>query len=369
MSDDDDFITLEPLSAELEELIQEDALLEPLKPSELPDLPFLPILMKVADSSRFPFIVLDDNLMVLWVNKSFTDTFQPTMFGNILSLPSIFTPHLTPEHIRAIRKSIADPESRHSWKGRIEWHHREHLSIIGNLLITPMPGDSQILGPPIYIGIIDDITEEHNKLLQGTFLSLLEASKLKDNDTGNHIKRVNEYSHILSVQLYRNPDYPEVDRDFIENISFLAAMHDVGKIGTPDDILNKEGPLDEREWTIMMEHTKNGAFILSTYPDPMAKQIALFHHEKWNGSGYPYQISDRMIPLPARIVAIADVYDALRMKRSYKDPFSHEKASEIIVNNKGTHFDPSLIDIFENVAGDFAEIFEQMADEEFSEAG
>jgi putative two-component system response regulator len=366
---EDDPAGFDPEIEELEELPAEEELVESIDKPEIPDLPFIPLLKQVADSSRFPLFICDDNLVILWVNRAFTDTFQPTMQSDILSLPAIFSPHLNAEHIRIIRKSLKDPKLRFSWKGRIEWHHRDHLSIIGNLLLTSMQTDIGNREPSTFVGIIDDITEENNRLLQGTFLSLLEASKLKDNDTGNHIKRVNEYSHILSVQLFRNPNYPEVDRDFIENISFLAAMHDVGKIGTPDDILNKEGPLDEREWTIMMEHTKNGAFILSTYPHPIAKQIALFHHEKWNGSGYPYQLSETMIPLPARIVAIADVYDALRMKRSYKAPFSHDKASEILRNNGGTHFDPSLIEIFSRVETDFAAVFEQMADEEIRNAG
>ena len=142
-------------------------------------------------------------------------------------------------------------------------------------------------------------------------------------------------------------------------------MHDVGKIGTPDDILNKEGPLDEREWLIMKEHTKNGAFILSTYPNPMAKQIALFHHEKWDGTGYPYQLSETMIPLPARIVSIADVYDALRMERSYKKSFSHQEASEIIIKNRGIHFDPALVDLFIENKDSFNSIFDSLVDDPY----
>ena len=136
-----------------------------------------------------------------------------------------------------------------------------------------------------------------------------------------------------------------MDKDFIEDIGFLAAMHDVGKIGTPDDILNKEGPLNEFEWGIMKEHTKNGAFILSSYPNPMAKEIALSHHEWWNGSGYPYNLEGTMIPLSARIVTLADVYDALRMKRSYKPAYSHEIAIQKIQQEREVHFDPEIVDV------------------------
>ena len=197
----------------------------------------------------------------------------------------------------------------------------------------------------------------------GLFSSLLEASKLKDNDTGKHIERVNYYTERMAKEMYRTGRWPEVDIDFVDNIGFLAAMHDVGKIGTPDDILNKKGPLDEFEWNIMKEHTINGAFILSSYPNPMAKQIAQSHHEWWNGTGYPYNLVGDMIPLPARIVALADVYDALRMKRSYKKPFDHGRAALLIQADSDTHFDPNLVSIFSELESDFDKIYKAHKDD------
>jgi putative two-component system response regulator len=136
----------------------------------------------------------------------------------------------------------------------------------------------------------------------------------------------------------------------------------VGKIGTPDDILNKEGPLSDWEWTVMREHTKNGAFILSSYPNPMAKEIALSHHERWDGSGYPYQLSGEQIPLAARITTIADVYDALRMERSYKPALSHDVTVQKMLEGKETHFDPFLTDVFAAIAKDFNKIYEKNQD-------
>ena len=183
------------------------------------------------------------------------------------------------------------------------------------------------------------------------FSSLLEASKLKDNDTGMHIERVNLYTSLLAKAMFNDPRWPELDKDFIADIGFLAAMHDVGKIGTPDNILNKEGPLSEFEWGIMKEHTINGAFILSSYPNPMAREIALSHHEWWNGSGYPYNMEGKMIPLSARIVTLADVYDALRMKRSYKPAYSHETAIQKITQEREVHFDPDIVDVLLARAG------------------
>ena len=170
------------------------------------------------------------------------------------------------------------------------------------------------------------------------------------------------YSRALAKWLFEHSSYQEVDAQFIEDITFLAPMHDVGKIGTPDDILHKGGPLEDWEWKIMKEHTINGGFILSSYPIPMAREIALFHHEWWNGTGYPYGLQGETIPLAARIIAIADVYDALRMKRSYKEAFSHKKACDIIKKDTESHFDPALVEVFFQLSGKIDETFNALAD-------
>jgi HD-GYP domain-containing protein (c-di-GMP phosphodiesterase class II) len=217
--------------------------------------------------------------------------------------------------------------------------------------------------PLNFTGVLDIVTDEYREMLKNMFSSLLEASKLKDNDTGYHIERVNRYSKFMAEELYDKFEYPEIDEDYIEDIGFLAAMHDVGKIGTPDDILNKAGPLEKWERDVMNEHTKNGAYILSTYPNPMAKQIALSHHEKWDGTGYPFGMSNQMIPLCARIVAIADVYDALRMKRSYKESFNHEKTKDIILKLSSTQFDPDIVEFFNKNNAAFDKIFSSLIDD------
>ena len=195
-----------------------------------------------------------------------------------------------------------------------------------------------------------------------TFKSILEAAKLKDNDTGLHDERVSYYCKKMAEYLYAIQRYPQIDPDFIENIGFLAAMHDVGKIGTPDYILQKPGKLTEQEWEIMREHTINGTFILSSYPVPMAKEIALSHHEWWNGGGYPFKLEGMMIPLSARIVTIADVYDALRMKRTYKNEYTHEEAMRRIVAGSGTQFDPALVEVFVRMNTDFDDIWNLLKD-------
>ncbi|MDR2476875.1 MAG: HD domain-containing protein [Treponema sp.] len=313
-------------------------------------------------TSMFPILVLNKRMKILYANPAcehlFTGFFS--LSGNYFI--DIFGKAFGLEGIKSIRETIVTGEHGFSWKGTAQIKSRSTVSVQTRVYI--FPAEMDIKAPAAFVVLFDDVTEENRHLLRSVFLSLLEASKLKDNDTGKHISRVNFYSKRFAEELFRSgvPACKNIDADFIDNIGFLASMHDVGKIGTPDDILNKEGPLSDWEWTIMREHTKNGAFILSTYPNPMAKEIALAHHEKWNGAGYPFQLEGEMIPLSARIVAIADVYDALRMERSYKPALSHKITLEKIYAEKGTHFDPSLIEVFKCIADDFRDIFESNRD-------
>ncbi|MBI9099191.1 MAG: HD-GYP domain-containing protein [Spirochaetaceae bacterium] len=309
-----------------------------------------------------PTMILDNSLKVIWFNSSFNQYFDSETERKFSHLTDYFSNLKDIEKLKNIYNSLTQDNSGYTWQGRVTSKNRRRRSDVANLMITPL--DLNDDGTPHnFTGILDIITDEYREMLRNMFSSLLEASKLKDNDTGNHIERVNRYSKFIAEDLIDKIEYPEIDEDFIEDIGFLAAMHDVGKIGTPDDILNKSGSLEIWERDVMNEHTKNGAYILSTYPNPMAKQIALSHHEKWDGSGYPFGMANQMIPLCARIVALADVYDALRMKRSYKESFSHEKTKEIIVNLSGTHFDPDLIKCFQRNDEHFDKIFSDLTDE------
>jgi len=319
-------------------------------------------------TSIFPVLIINRQLRIVYANEACEE-----MFVGFTSLPGkyffdLFGKAFSLEDVRKIRETILNGGNGFSWKGTAHLKTRDIISVQIRVYLFPLEMD--LKSPSDFVVMFDDFTEENKKLLRSVFLSLLEASKLKDNDTGKHIVRVNEYSKRLSEELYKigsskneNADkFKRIDADFIDNIGFLAAMHDVGKIGTPDDILNKEGPLSDWEWAVMREHTKNGAFILSTYPNPMAKEIALSHHEKWNGTGYPFRLEGDMIPLAARIVMIADVYDALRMARSYKPALSHEVSVTKIIEQSGTHFDPVLIEVFKKIKDDFKKIYDEFAD-------
>jgi len=187
---------------------------------------------------------------------------------------------------------------------------------------------------------------------------LTAAAELRDEDTGQHISRIGRYAKRLSVQLGL-PD------DFVENISVSSAMHDVGKIGIPDSILLKPGPLTPDEFGTIKQHTIIGEKILRGSSHTMLQMgatIAATHHERWDGSGYPYGLSGNDIPMAGRIVMLTDQYDALRSSRVYKPAFDHAKTCDIILRGDGRtmpgHFDPRILAAFNDIQDDFADIFE-----------
>ena len=187
---------------------------------------------------------------------------------------------------------------------------------------------------------------------------LTAAAELRDEDTGQHITRIGRYAKRLSIQLGL-PD------DFVENISVSSAMHDVGKIGIPDSILLKPGSLTSDEFGTIKQHTIIGEKILRGSSHAMLQMgatIAATHHERWDGSGYPYGLSGIDIPMAGRIVMLTDQYDALRSSRVYKPAFDHAKTCDIILMGDGRtmpgHFDPRILAAFNDIQDDFADIFE-----------
>jgi putative two-component system response regulator len=185
------------------------------------------------------------------------------------------------------------------------------------------------------------------------------AAEYRDNETGMHILRMSRMSVVLAEQIGLSTQECEL-------LLNAAPMHDIGKIGIPDHILLKPGKLDADEWEVMKTHTTIGAQILSGSDSDlmcMAREIALTHHEKWDGSGYPYGLSGESIPLVGRIVAVADVFDALTSERPYKKPWSLDEAVDFLRRNAGGHFDPELVATFERRLDDFAAIKQTYPDE------
>lgn len=168
------------------------------------------------------------------------------------------------------------------------------------------------------------------------------AAEYNDNETGKHVRRVAEFSKLIAVTI-------GVSQKFQEKIFYSSPLHDVGKIGIADSILLKPGKLDEEEFEIMKSHTLIGKNLLINKSSEYLLQgaeIAESHHEKWDGSGYPLGLKGEQIPLSGRIVAVADVFDALTSKRPYKEPWSIEDALDYIKKNRGTHFDPKIVEAF-----------------------
>jgi putative two-component system response regulator len=184
------------------------------------------------------------------------------------------------------------------------------------------------------------------------------AAEHRDNETGLHIIRMSKYCQSIAQEM----GLSEAEVELILNAS---PMHDIGKLGIPDRVLLKPGKLDAEEWEIMKTHTSKGAEILEGHPSELlstAKAIALYHHEKWDGSGYPGGIKGAQIPLAARIVAIADVFDALTSKRPYKEAWPLERALDEIRAGSGAHFDPAIVDAFFRITPQIMAIMEKYAE-------
>lgn len=190
--------------------------------------------------------------------------------------------------------------------------------------------------------LVKDRTKELNDTRVEIIRRLGRAAEFKDNETGMHVIRMSLFSRILAEA----SGQPEDWCDLLYN---AAPMHDVGKIGIPDNILLKPGKLDPDEWGIMKKHVNYGAEIIGDHPSPlltMAKEVAISHHEKWDGSGYPNGLKGNAIPLSGRIVAVADVFDALTSHRPYKEAWSEQASIQWLKEQAGLHFDPSLVEIF-----------------------
>ncbi|WP_314410580.1 HD domain-containing phosphohydrolase [Pseudomonas kuykendallii] len=203
----------------------------------------------------------------------------------------------------------------------------------------------------------------HVETLRQTRLEIVQrlglAAEYKDNETGLHVIRMSHYSQVLA----RAAGYSEAQA---EELLHAAPMHDVGKIGIPDAILRKRGALDEDEWRVMRSHVTIGARIIGEHASGLlrtAQRIALGHHEKWDGSGYPLGLAGEAIPLEARIVAIADVFDALTSVRPYKAAWTVEDALDLLRRESGRHFDPRLVELFMGCLPDVLAIKARWAEE------
>lgn len=211
----------------------------------------------------------------------------------------------------------------------------------------------------------EEISDAH----MATIVAMSKIAEAKDNITGKHIERTQLYCRLLAQKLQEYPEFaPLINDTFIDNLYHASPLHDIGKVAIPDSILRKPGKLTFDEFEIMKTHVLIGytnlEAVYKRYPNntfiKMGMEIARSHHEKWDGSGYPDGLSGDAIPLAGQIMAVADVYDALRTERSYKSAFSHEKSCDIMMAGIGTHFSPTIGKAFQELQEEFAAINARM---------
>ena len=216
-------------------------------------------------------------------------------------------------------------------------------------------------------------TEEVRLVQEATILAMTSLAETRDNETGNHLLRTQRYVRTLANGLRDHPRFaPVLSDSFIELLFKSAPLHDIGKVGIPDRILLKPGRLDADEFEIMKTHTTMGWDAIERAKARIGKpirfldvagEIALSHQEKWDGSGYPNGLAGETIPVSARLMALADVYDALISRRVYKEPMPHDQARAIICAGRGQHFDPDIVDCFIASENEFRRIADHYADE------
>ena len=223
-------------------------------------------------------------------------------------------------------------------------------------------------------------TEEMAAIKDTTILALTSLAGTRDNETGNHIRRTQHYIRALAVKLRDHPRFRNfLTDDNVELLFKIAPLHDIGKVGIPDRILHRPGKLTQEEFEIMKTHTildgnaisgaENMTKVRNSHFLKAARQIAIGHHEKWDGSGYPFALVEEHISIPARLMALADVYDAMSCRRVYKSAMEHDEVMETIIDGKGKHFDPAVVDAFLMAIDDFRMIAANFRDDDLSEVG
>jgi len=221
-----------------------------------------------------------------------------------------------------------------------------------------------------------DLLESYRKLQNArmaTILGLAKLAEYRDEGTGTHLERIREYAKLLAEALSNNPKYTgHITPEYVDDIYQSSILHDIGKVGIPDAVLLKPDKLSDEEFNVIKRHTTLGGDAIKAIEAKiegqsflaLGKEIAYNHHEKWDGSGYPRGLSGEGIPLSARIIALADVYDALTTKRFYKEAFSHKRSRQMIVDLKGTHFDPEMVDVFLTLQDEFNRIRRENLEDE-----
>ncbi|HCB15283.1 MAG TPA: hypothetical protein DEP36_17190 [Gammaproteobacteria bacterium] len=258
------------------------------------------------------------------------------------------------------------------------------ITIVGELLtgiIFFFGAVFVFVGIALQTDMLSAIRENHERIVEQneqlhqtedvTIFALAYLAEIRDLETGKHLERTSQYVGVLVKNLVDSPKYSSyLTQKYICDIVKSAPLHDIGKVGIPDSILKKNGKLTAEEFEVIKQHCEYGANILKTAEQKLgfesflriAIQLVMSHHERWDGLGYPHGLKGDEIPLSARIMALADVYDALRSERCYKKSFSHEESCMIITREKGKQFDPDIVDAFLKTEKVFLEISNTIVD-------
>jgi len=337
---------------------------------------------QLLESFNLPMYITDLSGKFSYVNTHFLEEYNYSSLDELNAIDNFF---VNP-------KERTDEIEKLSNEGRVNGYK---LTIrTGNGKILSARDSALFVGSQI-LGVLYDVTEFiqvneelkealeiqellNDKLISSSLIlqktqtaaikSLARLAEYRDRETGSHLQRICEYSGLISSEIIKRQPYSfKVAESYVNDMYISSMLHDIGKVGIPDNILLKEGKLTSQEWDVMKKHTTWGWSIMNQADKELGEQsfltlaatIALHHHERYDGKGYPYGLSGEDIPLSARIEAVADVYDALTSKRPYKEAWSHEQAFEEIIDKTGQQFDPVIMDIVENVENKFKEIRER----------
>jgi HD-GYP domain-containing protein (c-di-GMP phosphodiesterase class II) len=253
------------------------------------------------------------------------------------------------------KKSLAGISGLVTYAKRFAFALTLLLGLVGLCLIAVVLNRASNSVDDLNEGLEKQVSQREQELVKtqnAVIFGLAKLAESRDNDTGEHLDRIRSYVMILADDLAQT--IPELDEEAVHNLALASSLHDIGKVGIPDSILLKPGRLSKEEREVMELHTLIGGECLEAIQSRLgnnvfmhtAKQVAYYHHERWDGKGYPHGLSENEIPLVARIVAVADVYDALTSKRPYKNPMSHFESKSIIIAGSGTQFDPEVVAAF-----------------------
>ena len=315
-----------------------------------------------------PVLITDANGVIVSVNDALLDMYGYTRDEMLGQNPRVLNPgrdvydnlgisyfeYETGFH--DLWHSVLDPEVR-TWKGELINKRKDSSLVWVTLLVNGVYDDQGTLQS--IVGFPVDMTKSYEVNRQSRldlYKTIADLAELRDDDTGNHMRRVGLFAKIIAKNMGRNEKY-------CNDLEAFAPMHDIGKVGIPDSILLAPRRLTPEEFEIMKQHVVLGHNIVKGKKEfEMAAAITLCHHERYDGTGYPNGISGKHIPLSAQITALCDVYDALRSKRPYKEPWPHEETVAEIVRSSGTHFNPDMIKVFETLHPRFETIFAALND-------